>query len=689
MKEYTSDKIRNISLVSHSGVGKTVLSDAFLFSTGVINRMGSVTEGTTVSDFDEEEQRRQLSLSTSIIPVEFSGHKLNLLDTPGYPDFVGEVISALSVSEGALIVVDSIAGLQVGTEIAWNYCDEFDLPRLVLINRMKRENANAFAAIDSVQKITEKRLLKFQLPWGEKENFNGIVDLLEMKAYAAGSDAAVDIPADLAEDAAEAHSELIEAAAEGDDALMEKYFDVGTLTPEEIVQGLKAAVNQGLFVPVLFADAETMVGIKQVMEIMIKIIPSPVENPALKVKGVQGEEDLLVSDAGPLAAYVWKTTADPFVGKITFFKLYSSIIQSDIKVWNSNKEVEERMANLSVMRGKEQINVSTVHAGDIATVLKLNETSTGDTICDKGHPLTITPTLFPSALYRVAVSPRTQQDASKMGQTLTRICDEDMTLSWFNDQITKETILQGLGGQHIDVAIRKAEGKFQVGLDIRSPRIPYQETITRKSEGQHRHKKQSGGSGQFGDVTLRVEPLPEENFEFANEVFGGAISNNYMPAIEKGVRGVMEIGVIAGYPVKNIKVAVIDGKEHPVDSKPVAFEVAGREAFKKAVRRAGAVLLEPIMDVKVTVPEENMGDVLGDMNSRRAKVQGMDTDKGRSVVNAKVPLAEMMSYISDLRSFTGGRGMFTMEASHYERVPSHLQEEIVAAKIKSDEEENA
>ncbi len=688
MKEYTSDKIRNISMVSHSGVGKTILADAFLFATGVINRMGSVTEGSTVSDFDEEEQRRQLSLSTSIIPVEYGGYKINLLDTPGYPDFVGEVISALSVSEGALIVVDSISGLQVGTEIAWNYCDESNLPRLVVINRMKRENANWKSAIESVQKLTDKRLLKFQLPMNEKEAFAGVIDLLEMKAYLAGADSGVVIPEEFSAEAEAAHSELVEAAAEGDDALMEKYFEDGELTADEIVQGLKAAVSQGLFVPVLFADAETMAGIKQILDVMIKMIPSPVELPALKVKGVQGEEELPVSDAGPLAAYVWKTTADPFVGKITFFKLYSSVIQADNKVWNSNKEVEERMANLSVMRGKEQINVKNIHAGDIATVLKLNETATGDTLCDKGHPVTITQTEFPSALYRVAVSPRTQQDASKMGQTLTRICDEDMTLSWKNDSITKETILQGLGGQHIDVAIRKAEGKFQVGLDIRPPRIPYQETVTRKSEGQHRHKKQSGGSGQFGDVTIRIEPLPNENFEFANEVVGGAVSSNYMPAIEKGIKSVMELGVIAGYPVKNIKVAVIDGKEHPVDSKPVAFEVAGREAFKKAVRQAGAVLLEPIMDVKVTVPEDNMGDVLGDMNSRRARVQGMDTEKGRSVINAKVPLAEMSSYISDLRSFTGGRGLFTVDESHYERVPAHSQEEIVPAKVKADEEEN-
>lgn len=688
MKEYTTDKIRNISMVSHSGVGKTVLADGFLFNTGVINRMGSITEGSTVSDFDEEEQRRQLSLSTSMIPVEFEGYKLNVLDTPGYPDFVGEVISALSVSEGALVVVDAIAGSEVGTEIAWNYCDEFDLPRLLLINRMKRENSNFANALASVEKITDKRLLKIQLPWGEKDDFQGIVDLLTMKAYSEGGDA-VEIPAEIKDAAEEARMELIEAAAEGDDALMEKYFEEGELTSDEITMGLKAAVIKGLFVPVLMADVETQAGITQLLQAMVDFIPNPSEKEAVKVEGVKGEEELTASDAGVMAAYVWKTTADPFVGKITFFKLVSGSIQADIKIWNANKSVEERMANLSIMRGKDQENVSVIHAGDLASVLKLNETATGDTICDKGHPVKVAPAKFPNALYRVAVSPKTQADASKMGQTLTRICDEDMTLSWKNDMITKETILQGLGGQHIDVAIRKAEGKFQVGLDIKTPKIPYQETITRKAEGQHRHKKQSGGSGQFGDVTIRIEPLPEVHFEFVNEVFGGAVSSNYMPAIEKGIKSVMDIGVIAGYPVQNVKVAVIDGKEHPVDSKPVAFEVAGREAFKKAVRVAGPVLLEPIMDVKVTVPEDNMGDVLGDLNSRRARVQGMGTEKGKSVVNAKVPLAEMLSYISDLRSFTGGRGVFSMEESHHERVPAHLQDDIVAKKVKEDEEEKA
>ena len=568
-------------MVSHSGVGKTILADAFLLTKGGINRLGKVEDGTTVSDFDEEEQRRQLSLSTSVIPIEHGDHKINLLDTPGYPDFVGEVISALRVCEGALVVIDSVAGVEVGTEIAWNYADEFDLPRFILVNRLQKENANFEAALASVQTLTDKRLLKMQMPHGEKEDFKGLVDLLEMKFYPAGGGAAAEIPAELSDEVEAARMELVEAAAESDDALMEKYFESGELSGEEIAKGLKTVVQQGLFIPVFIADVDSKVGLTQLLDAFISMIPSPSDAPPEKADGAKGEEEISASDAGPLAAYVWKTTADPFVGKITYFKLKSGSLQSDARVWNAQKEEEERMANLSVAIGKEHIQVDNMHAGDIGIVLKLGETGSGETLCDKGHPLMVSSGEYPSALYRVAVTPKTQADASKMGQTLTRICEEDMTLSWYNEPSTKQTILQGMGDQHIDVAIRKAETKFQVGLDIHEPRVPYQETITKTGDAQYRHKKQTGGAGQFAEVFMRVEPLPDEDFEFANDVFGGAISNNFMPAIEKGVKSVMSTGVIAGFPVHNVKAAVYDGKEHPVDSKPVAFEIAGREAFKK------------------------------------------------------------------------------------------------------------
>lgn len=682
MKEYTTEFIRNIALASHSGTGKTMLAEAFLHFTGATTRMGKIEDGSTVSDFEDEEIRRSLSLSTAIVPVEYKNHKINILDTPGYTDFVGEMISALRVADGAVIVVDSVAGAEVGTEIAWDYCDQFKLPRFVLINKMNRENANFHKALDSVQLLSESRLLPMQLPLGERGNFQGVLDLLTMKAYVGESNKPQEIPDQYSDEVETARMELIEAAAEGEDALLEKYLEGEDLTPDEILRGLIEVVRSGEFIPVYIAAGSAEIGLAPLLDAMIKLFPSPAEAPQVVAYGKDGEETLKPEDSGPLAAYVWKTTADPFVGKITYFRVYSGVMVSDTRVWNQAKETEERMGTLHLLRGKEQLGVKNVHAGDIATVSKLGSTSTGDVLCDKGHPLTMQLPDYPNALYRVAVTPKTQADSAKISSTLTRLCEEDMTLSWHNEPSTYQTILQGMGDQHIDVAIRKAEAKFQTGLNIEEPRVPYQETITRQGQATYRHKKQTGGSGQFGEVSMRIEPLQEEDFEFINEVFGGAISSSYMPAIEKGVKGVMKEGVLAGFPVKNIKVAVYDGKEHPVDSKPVAFEIAGREAFKLAVRDAAPVLLEPIMNVRVIVPETNMGDILGDLNTRRARVQGMDTEKGRSVVTAQVPLAEMQRYTTDLRSITGGRGVFQMEFSHYEVVPTHIAQDVINARQK-------
>lgn len=680
MKEYTTEFIRNLALVSHSGAGKTMLAEAFLHFTGVTTRMGKVEDGSTVADFEDEEVRRGLSLSTAVIPIEYKNHKVNLVDTPGYTDFTGEVISALSVSDGAVVVVDAVAGAEVGTEIAWTYADQFNLPRFVLVNKMDRDNANFRKALDSVQVLTEARLLPMQLPWGEKQGFKGVIDLLSMKAYAGGGKKGEDIPAEYQDEFETAHMELIEAAAEGEDELLMKYLEGEELTPEEVMQGLKEVIRSGAYIPVFVAAATAEIGLGPLLEAMTALMPSPAERPAVKARGKDGEEELTASSAGPLAAYVWKTTADPFVGKITYFRVYSGVMKSDSRVWNQSKGEEERLGGLNLMRGKEQISVNVVHAGDIASVPKLGTTSTGDTLCDKGHPLEMLAPEYPSALYRVALSPKTQSDSAKLSPTLTRLSEEDMTLSWYQEPSTNQTILQGMGDQHIDVAIRKAESKFQTGLVMEEPRVPYRETITRNGYSQYRHKKQTGGAGQFAEVHMRVEPLKEEEFEFDNEVFGGAISQNFMPAIEKGVRNVMKTGVIAGYPVENVKVAITDGKEHPVDSKPVAFEIAGREAFKLAVKDAAPVMLEPIMTVEVTVPENNMGDVLGDLNTRRARVQGMDTQRGRSIVKAQVPLAEMQRYTTDLRSITGGRGVFTMDFSHYEVVPTHIAQEVIEAR---------
>jgi elongation factor G len=683
MKEYATDRIRNVALVSHGGAGKTSWAEAALFATGATTRVGKVEDGNTVSDFEEEEIRRRLSLSTGVLPLEARDTKVNLLDTPGYTDFVGEAISALQVSESALVLVDSVAGVEVGTEIVWDYCDQFHRPRFVVVSKMDRENAGFARTLESVRGLSsEVSFVPVQLPVGEGADFKGVIDLFAMQARLGDGKQTSAIPADLQEAAEEARVTVVEAAAEGDDALLEKYLGGEKLTAEEIARGFRAAVHAGRVAPVFATAGTAGIGILPLLEAVLDLLPSPAEAPPVKAAGASGEVELSASDAGPLAAYVWKTTADPFVGKLTYLRVFSGSLASDSRLWNHTKGAEERLGTLHVMRGKEQMAVKVLHAGDIGTVAKLAAAGTGDSLGDKPHSLVVPPPTYPNALFAVAVVPKTQADSTKMGASLSRLCEEDPTLSWHQEGSTNQTILQGMGDQHIDVAIRKAESKFQVGLHTEQPRVSYRETITRKGQAVHRHKKQTGGAGQFAEVHMRVEPLPEEPFEFVNEVVGGAISHSFFPAIEKGVRSVLKTGVLAGYPVENVLVAVTDGKEHPVDSKAVAFETAGREAFKAAFKEAGPVLLEPIMDVRITVPEESMGDVLGDLNTRRARVQGMENERSRSVVTAKVPHAEMLRYTSELRSITGGRGVFTMSPSHYEVVPQHVAEGIIAARHK-------
>ena len=686
MKEYKTQNIRNVALVSHSSAGKTMLAEAFLHFTGVTTRLGSIEDGTTASDFEDEEIRRGISLSTSVIPVEYEDHKINFLDTPGYTDFIGEVISALRVSDGALVVVDSVAGAEVGTEIAWNYCDEFNLPRFVVINKMNRDNANFAKAMGSVQEMSEVRLIPVQLPWGEKAEFKGVLDLLTMKAYAGSGKTPEEIPAEYADAVEEARMALIEAAAEGEDELLMKYLEGEDLSADEVVSGLSSVIQSGIYVPVFVSSGTHEIGLAKLLDGIIKLMPSPADRPVVVAQGVSGNEELPASDSGPLAAYVWKTTADPFVGKITYFRVYSGVLNADSRVWNQRIEAEERIGGIAVVRGSEQLPIKVVHSGDIASVPKLSETSTSHTLCDKGYPLALPVPDYPSALFRVAVFPESQADSAKISPTLTRICEEDMTLVWEQVRATKQTILQGMGDQHIDVAIRKAKSKFQTNLTIAEPKVPYQETITGKGDAQYRHKKQTGGAGQFADVTLAVL-ASEEDYEFSWDVFGGSISNNYQPAIEKGIKSVMRDGVLAGYPVHNVKISVYDGKEHPVDSKPVAFEIAAREGFKMAFKKASPVMLEPIMDVKVIVPEGNMGDILGDLNTRRARIQGMNNERGKSIITANVPLAEMQRYTTDLRSMTGGRGIFTMEFLKYETMPNHLAQEIIDQAQRGKEEE--
>jgi elongation factor G len=682
MKEYTTEFLRNIALISHGSAGKTMLAESFLHVTGASTRLGKIEDGSTLSDYDEEEIRRKISLYTSVLPLEYRDHKINVLDPPGFTDFIGEVISSLSVVDAALVIVDAVSGVEVGTEISWRQADELKLPRFVVINKLDRENANFAKAYSSVEEFAHRngqRLVKVQLPMGEKHDFKGVIDLISMKAFLGDGKTPSEIPADLLAACKESHGMLVEAAAEGEDTLLERYLAEGSLSDEELIRGLKDVVHSGAFIPVYCSAGGHEVGILPLINGIVDLLPGPLQAPARVAKGREGEEKLTASDGGPLAVYVWKTTADPFVGKMTYFRVESGALHADSHVWNQNKAAEERISSLNIQRGKEHLSVKTIHAGDLGSVAKLTITATGDTLCEKNHPLEITPPKFPAALFRVAISPKTQADAAKITPTLTRLCEEDRTLSWYNEHSTGETVLQGMGDQHIDAAIHRAQSKFQVGLLPHEPKVPYREGITKKASAQYRHKKQSGGSGQFGEVHLRIEPLPGADFEFTDELVGMNLSKSYLPAIEKGIVSTMQHGAFAGYPMSNVRVIVYDGKEHPVDSKPVAFEIAGREAFKQAVQDAGPVLFEPIMNVHIVVPDSNMGDVMSDLNTRRGRVQGTESEHGNTVVIAHVPLAEMLRYTSQLRSITGGRGYYTMEHDHYDIVPSHIAGVIVDA----------
>ena len=682
MKEYLTENLRNIALVAHGGAGKTMLAEAFLHYTGATTRLGKVEDGSTASDYDDEEIRRKISLYTGLLPVEYRDHKINLLDAPGFTDFVGEMISALSVADGAVILVDSVAGMEVGTELAWNYADEFKLPRFIVINKMDRENANfekAYASVEAFAGASGHRLVKVQLPWGEKLDFKGVLDLIHMKAYAGDGKTAVEIPAELRAEFDEARHVLIEAAAEGEDALLEKYIETGELSGEELLRGLKDVVMNETFIPVFVSAGAHEKGIGPLLDAIIEFMPAPSEHPDIVVHGKTGEEKLHESDTGPAALYVWKTTADPFVGKMTYFKVLSGTLTADLHMWNNTKSTDERMGGLHIQRGKEAVGIKNVHAGDLAVVSKLSVTATGDTLCDKNHPITIDMPKFPAPTYRVAIHPKSPADAAKISPTLTRLCEEDLTLQWHNEHVTGETILAGMGDQHIDVAIRRAQSKFQVGLTTNTPKVPYREGITRKASAQYRHKKQSGGSGQFGEVHLRIEPYLDGDFEFTDELVGMNLSKSYLPPIEKGIRAALEKGVFAGYPLSNVRVIVYDGKEHPVDSKPIAFETAGREAFKLAVQDAGPGLFEPILTVRIVVPDAYMGDVMSDLNTRRGRVQGTESEHGNTVVVAHVPEAEMLRYATQLRSITGGRGYFSSELARYDVVPSHIAGPIMDA----------
>ena len=681
MASYTTEQLRNVVLIGHSSSGKTTLAEALLFDTGASSRRGRVEDGSTVSDWDDEAIRRRISVGTSVVPCEWQGNKINILDTPGFIDFVGEAKGAVAVADAALVLVDSVAGVEVGTELGWGYLDERSLPRAIFVNKMDRDNAHFPQALSNVRNAFGGTIVPVQLPIGEGGEFRGVVDLIAMKAYLGEAAAAGDIPADLADAVEEARTQLVEAAAEGDDTLIMKYLDGEELSPAEIIGGLKAGIAAGNVIPVFCGSALNNVSVRLLLDAFVAFMPSPAAAASQLAQRPNGEEVTLTANpSGPLAVFVFKTVADPYVGKISYYRVVSGTFHADCRVWSLPSGSEERISQLFTPRGKEQLPTSLVVAGDIGGVAKLAATATNDTLCEKGSQLVLPRPVYPEPLFSVAVSPKTKADSAKMGPALQRTTEEDPTLTTRFESGTNETILSGMGEVHIDLAMRRMESKFGVSLATAVPKVPYHESITRSASDYHRHKKQTGGAGQFGEVHMEIKPLPTgSGFEFdTTRVFGGAIQNSFFPSIEKGIRSRLAEGPLAGYPVVDVRCEVYDGKMHPVDSKDIAFQIAGREVFKKTFMAAGPTLQEPVMDVKITVPEEYMGDIMGDLNTRRGRVQGMEQVKGKGVITAQVPLAEMQRYSIDLRSMTQGRGFYTMTLSHYESVPAHIAEPIIA-----------
>jgi elongation factor G len=677
MKDYETGQLRNVVFLSHQSAGKTTLTESMLLASGAINRPGRVEDGNTVADFEEEEIERQMSLSTGVVAIEWKGNKINVLDTPGTFDFVGEVLQSIRVADSALFLVDAVSGVEVGTELTWGHAGD-TLPRMVLITKMDRENASFERALNSLNEHFEAQFVPMLLPVGSQGDLAGVVDVVKMKAYMGPAGEEAEVPEDMADQVDEARMQLIDVAAESDDELIIKYLDGEELSTEEISRGLQASIAGGAVVPVLAAAGTDGIGVRAVMDAIVSYMPAPRESVTVTNMATQEEEELAADASAPLSALVFKTTVDPF-GKQSYFRVYSGALESDSRVLNVDTGEEERVGQISIPQGREQIPVGRVIAGDIGVVAKLSETLTGHTLCDRDRPVKLPPIEFPTPIFPVAVNPKTKADSAKMGTGLSRLVEEDPSYEWHLEPSTRQTILGGRGSAHIDIACRRLQRKFGVEVVTSVPKVPYRETITRTAEDTYRHKKQTGGAGQFAQVSMRLEPVEQgTGFVYAWKVFGGAVSTSFRPSIEKGIRSVLENGVLAGYPVVDVSVAITDGKEHPVDSKDIAFQIAGREGFKAAFLQAGPVLLEPICDVETNVPDEFMGDVLNDLNTRRGRVMGMDQRAGRSIVTAQVPLAEMQRYSTSLRAITQGRGIYSMKISSYEQVPSHLAEEIVA-----------
>ena len=686
MKVYTGENIRNIAVIGHGHAGKTSLVSAMLYTAGATPRLGRVDDGTAVTDYDDEEISRKMSISTALAFAEWGQTKINLFDTPGFNMFVHEAKMVLPVVEAALVVVDGVAGVEVVTERVWNYCEEHGTPRVIVASRMDRERADAERVLDSLTRAFGRSVIPLELPIGREKSLGGVVDLVGMKAYTyemggSGKGKESEIPADMKNVAQAAHEKLVELIAEGDDALMEEFFDKGTISEEHLIPALHNAIREDKIFPVLFASGLGNVSTDRLMDFIVEFTPAATEHDAIRGEVTSGNGEppsRKESDSEPVSLYAFKTVSDPFAGRITYFKVFSGVLKNDASLMNFTRSSLEKLSHVSCMQGKTAVPVNELHAGDIGAVAKLKDTLTGDTLGDKSAPIQYPRVRLPEPAITFAIEPKTRADEDKLGTGVHKLLEEDAMLRFFRDPQTKEFLIAGTGQQHIEVTVSKLKKRYHTEVNLKAPKVPYRETIRGRADVQGRHKKQTGGHGQYGDCKIKMEPLPRgSDFEFVNDIFGGAIPRNFIPAVEKGIRDAAARGYLAGYPVVDFKVVLYDGSYHEVDSNDLSFQLAGRIAFKKAMEQAKPTLLEPIMAVEITVPDEFAGAIMGDLNSRRGRIQGMNNKGGNTIISAEVPMAEMLSYGADLTSMTQGRGSFNMEMHHYDIVPAQLQEKII------------
>ncbi|WP_027714580.1 elongation factor G [Desulfuromonas sp. TF] len=686
MGKYETARIRNLGIVAQGDAGKTSLTEAILFNTGMTDRLGKVDEGTSTMDFEPEEIKRGITISSSLNHCEWKGHSLHIVDTPGYTNFLHDTRNCMRILGGAVLVVSAVDGVKAQTLKIWEWANEFEVPRIIFVNKLDRERADFLKAVDDIQKSLSTRAVAVSMPVGAEHDFQGIIDLVDMKARffkfdEAGTYDETDIPAEYQEEADRLRLAMVEAAAEADDELMEKYLEGETLSTEEILRGLREGTLTKVFTPVLCGSATANIGVRNLLNFIVNCLPSPID------KGIQygknpktGEDEQRRPDpAEPFSAMVFKTISDPYAGKLSLFRIYSGTLKSDSVVYNPNKETTERIGQIFELEGKKQKPVGEAEAGDIVAVAKLKETVTGDTLCDGGRPIVFESPLSLKPVISFALEAKSKGDEDKIMSSLHRLMEEDPTLQVQRDEETKEMILSGMGQVHVEVAVEKLKRKFGVEVILKEPKVPYRETVTKPIKQHYRHRKQSGGRGQFADVHVELAPLKRgAGYEFVDKIVGGVIPRQFIPAVDKGIHDAMKHGILAGYPVQDFRVTLYDGSHHSVDSSEMAFKIAGSMAFKRAMEQAGPVLLEPVMHMEITVPDDCIGDVIGDMNSRRGKVLGVEPQGSNQVVIVQVPMAEVLKYAPELRSMTSDRGLFTMEFSHYEEVPSHLTSKILA-----------